>query len=117
MIANQLVPISQCVDVIETLECLVALPVCNDTTGMIVPICPSLCTMIDSTITECRELFVNNSSEFPLVNQLLTINCSNPTTYYKFPYRNIENGTDDLCISELVVHTFLLYFKHIIMSY
>ena len=100
MIANQSEPINQCVDVIETLECLVTLPVCNDTTGMIIPICPSLCTMINSTIVECRELLVNNNLDFPLVNQLLSINCSNPTTYYKFPSHIIENGTNDHCISE-----------------
>ena len=100
MIANQSESINQCVDMIEVLECLVALPVCDDTTGMIVPVCPTLCTTIDSMIAECRELFVNNTSNFPLVNQLLTINCSNPTTYYKFPSWIIGNGSSDQCIGK-----------------
>jgi len=97
MIANQSEALNRCVDVIEALECLVTLPVCNTTTGRVVPVCPTLCAMIDIEIAECRDFFANNSN-LPAVNHLLTINCSNPTTYYIFPRGNIENDIENGCI-------------------
>ncbi|XP_065909293.1 uncharacterized protein [Dysidea avara] len=87
----------QCVELIQTLTCLVTSPVCTAAEGKLTPICPQSCQTTDQIILECSMITVN----FTSVNQLLTtINCFDPQSYYIFPSQNIE-PIDGECISIL----------------
>ena len=63
-------------------------------TGMILPICPDVCPLVDDIVSQCSLEFFRNNEEFPNVNQLLDdFVCLEPQSYYNFPIQYIS--TDD----------------------
>lgn len=63
--------------------CVFRFPTCNPDTGKILPICPSVCPIVDCIANTCSLEFFAGDPDFPEVNQLLDLfMCNEPQTYY-----------------------------------
>ena len=93
-IITQLDPFNPCRVFITTVICVFRFPACNPMTGMILPICPDLCPLVDDIVMQCSLEFFRNNPEFPNVNRLLDeFECLDPQSYYNFAIQYIS--TDD----------------------
>ena len=86
-----------CIQTLELLDCFLSLPACNPVTGMVMPLCPESCPEVEQIIAEnCGDaFFINNTMDFPFLNQLINFNCSNPESYFNFPSLYFSNSADD----------------------
>ena len=93
-----------CIELINTLDCIIRYPACNANKEKLIPICQSQCLLIDVQIPQCLLHLENNllMTDFPLVKELLrSVECDQPESYYNFPSHYIEtNSTDCLMISK-----------------
>lgn len=100
-----------CLELINTLDCIIRYPACNANTQKLIPICQSQCLLIDAQIPQCLLYLENNflMTDFPSVEELLrSVECDDPESYYNFPSHYIEtNSTDCLMISKHHMDTYV----------
>ena len=89
----QLDPMDTCRTLIITVICVFSFPACNERRGTILPICRSICDVVDLIVERCTsQQFFRNNSAFPAVNRLFdTFVCLEPQSYYNFPAQYIES--------------------------
>ena len=104
---NELMEFAYCGDLLNTLNCVVRYPACSHETENIIPICQSQCLEIDVKIKQCLLDFQKNnltSTDFPLVEGFLSsVECKDPSTYYNFWRRYIEENSTNCAM--LSMHT------------
>ena len=104
---------TKCLELINTLICIITYPPCNASTEKLIPICESKCLSIDAQIPRCLLYLENNllMTDFPLVEELLrSVECDEPESYYNFPSHYIEtNSTDCIMISKNIYAVIAMY--------
>ena len=87
-----------CRSFITIVDCVFRFPLCNDTSGQLIPICPDLCPTIDSTFVECSADFLE---DYPSLNQLFnSFKCLEPASYFSnLPLHYIGNDSSD-CLED-----------------
>ena len=104
---NGLIEFDLCGELLKTLNCIFRYPACSNETENVIPICQSQCLEIDVRIKQCLLNLQNNnltSTDFPLVEGILSsVECKEPSTYYDFWRRYIEeNSTNCVMLSTYV---------------
>ena len=72
---------------------------CDSTTGVLLPICPELCTDIEDNIEDCA---IDFFEDYPAIDELFNVfECTEPETYFmNLPPQYIFNdgsGCTELC--------------------
>ena len=108
-VISQLNTLDVCRAFFSTMDCMYRFPACNATTRKILPICPDICSFVDTVVNLCTEEFRNNP-DFPALNQLLDIfMCLEPQSYYNLPAQYIETNPNDCLKICKYIHKFVDY--------
>lgn len=89
----------------STVVCVFRFPACNATSGKILPICHSICPLVDEILAQCSKGFFVGNSTFANVNRLLgNFECRKPQSYYNFPLQYIASDPNDCsAFSEYII--------------
>ena len=84
-----------CRGYITYVMCAHRFPACNATTGLLLPLCPTVCPNLINIVETCSSEYFIGDPNFPAMNQLFsTFICTDPESYYTFPRLNQYVDTD-----------------------